>query len=71
MSLVDCILVVAALLLPLCAYPFLRRMRTMQRDEIEARDDRFYQEMLEELPPEGREELLRSETDADSTSKPD
>jgi hypothetical protein len=68
---IEGILLVVALLLPLCAYLFLRRMRTIQREEIEARQHRQYLQVLEGMDPESREEILRSEVDTDSTPKPD
>jgi hypothetical protein len=71
MSFPEPIFSFVALLLPFFGYLFFRRMRAIQRDEIQARHDRLYRDALELMEPEDREEFLRSEADKASTSQPE
>ena len=70
MSLSETIVLLAVLLLPPAGYLLHRRMRAMQRNEIEARHDRLYRDVLESMAPEEREEFLRLHPDAASSDKP-
>ena len=71
MAILETILLIAALLLLPSAFWFLRRMRTQQRRAMEEQHNSIHREALELMEPKDREELLRRESSADSTLKPD
>jgi hypothetical protein len=68
MNSTEWLLLAAVACVPFATWLFYRRMRTLERQGIEQRHERFFQDYLALLDPKEREEILREISLEDSTN---